>query len=584
MSFLQNRRSWMIKLSAIGIGGATFQRALAHKAVESGVVTPAMIQDSQWIADIELTDEEKERLLKQLQAQSEHERQLRKVELDTDVGPATAFSPYFFAENLPEDSSRAVEAKTQNQEQVAAWNIQSFDATSQIDWSNSVQVAQSSIVEQAKALRSGKITSQRLAKIYLERIKRFDPILRCVVTLTEEHAIQQAKRADDMFAAGEDRGILQGIPWGAKDIIAVPPFPTTWGGKPYRDQVRPNMATVAQRLNQAGAVMLAKLSVGTYALGDVWYDATTKNPWNTTQGSSGSSAGSASAVAAGLCAFAIGSETLGSIVSPTRRCRVVGLRPSFGRVSRFGCMPLSWTMDKIGPIARYAMDCGIVLSVIQGTDGKDPTVVERPLDRIEQVDIKKLRIGFVPNQLSQSESMVLESLKQAGAQTVSFEYPNTLPQESLLAGLDVESASVFDSLFRNAQSEEDFGLWGDSFRKSQFVRGIHYVQSLRARTLLIQETERILRTMDVVLGGDDLLRTNLTGHPSMIIRCGTQNLDARTRAENDKTENPDTPPRFGPRTIKLTAKFFGDAMLVAVGKTIEAMMPPEPIMPPQFSE
>ncbi len=230
------------------------------------------------------------------------------------------------------------------------------------------------------------------------------------------------------------------------------------------------------------------------------------------------------------------------------------------------------------------MDCGIVLSAIQGTDGKDPTVVERPLDRIERVDIKKLKIGFVPNQLSQSESLVLESLKQAGAEAVSFEYPNTLPQESLLAGLDVESASVFDSLFRNAQSEEDFGLWGDSFRKSQFVRGIHYVQSLRARTLLIQETERILRTMDVVLGGDDLLRTNLTGHPSMIIRCGTQNLDARARAENDKNEKSETPPRFGPRTVKLTAKFFGDAMLVAVGTTIEAMMPPEPMMPPQFSE
>ena len=584
MSFLQNRRSWLMKLSAIGIGGATFQRALAHKAVESGAITSAMIQESQWIADIELTDAEKERLLKQLQAQSEHERQLRKVELDTDVGPATAFAPYFFAENLPEDSLQADEAKALNPKSTKTWNIQSFQAASQTDWSNSVQVAQSSIVAQAQALRSGKITSQRLAEIYLERIKRFDPILRCVVTLTEEHALQQAKRADEMFAAGEDRGILQGIPWGAKDIIAVPPFPTTWGGKPYREQVRPNMATVAQRLNQAGAVMLAKLSVGTYAMGDVWYDATTKNPWNIAQGSSGSSAGSASAVAAGLCAFAIGSETLGSIVSPTRRCRVVGLRPTFGRVSRFGCMPLSWTMDKIGPIARYATDCGIVLSAIQGTDGKDPTVVERPFDRIEQLDIKKLRIGFVPNQLSQSESMVLERLKQSGAEIVSFEYPNTLPQESLLAGLDVESASVFDSLFRNAQSEEDFGLWGDSFRKSQFVRGIHYVQSLRARTLLIQETERILRTMDVVLGGDDLLRTNLTGHPSMIIRCGTQSLDVRSRSENDKNEKSDTPPRFGPRTIKLTTKFFGDAMLVAVGKTIEAMMPPEPILPPQFAE
>ena len=584
MTISQNRRSWMIKLSAIGIGGATFQRALAHKAVESGTVTVAMIQDSQWIADIELTEDEKERLLQQLQAQSEHERQLRKVELDTDVGPSTAFVPYFFAENLPGDRPESNEATAENQKQLASWSIPAPDAKSQIDWSNVVQVAQSSIVDQANALRSGKITSQQLAKIYLERMKRFDPVLRCIVTLTEEHALQQAKRADDMFAAGEDRGILQGIPWGAKDIIAVPPFPTTWGGKPYREQVRPNMATVAQRLNQAGAVMLAKLSVGTYALGDVWYDATTKNPWNVSQGSSGSSAGSASAVAAGLCTFAIGSETLGSIVSPTRRCRVVGLRPSFGRVSRFGCMPLSWTMDKIGPIARYAVDCGIVLSAIQGPDGKDPTVVERPLKRIEQLDLKNLRIGFVPNQLSPSELLVLERLKEEGAKAVSLEYPNTVPQESLLACLDVESACVFDSLFRNAASEEDFGKWGDSFRKSQFVRGIHYVQSLRARTILIQETERILRTVDVVLGGDDLLRTNLTGHPSMIIRCGTQNLDARAPSQTEGIEPSEKPTRFGPRTVKLTAKYFGDAMLVALGNAIESMMPPEPFLPPMFSE
>ena len=579
----------MLKLSAIGIGGATFQRALAHKAVESGSVSAAMIQDSQWIADIELTDEEKEKLLKQLQAQCEHERQLRKVEMDTDLGPSTVFSPYFFAENLPEDNASkdntdVAGADTRPQERQSTWKLNSFEVTSRIDWNEPVQIAQSSIVDQAHGLRSGKITSQRLTEIYLERIKRFDPILRCVVTLTEEYALEQAKRADKLFAAGEDRGILQGIPWGAKDIIAVPPFPTTWGGKPYRDQVRPNIATVAQRLNQAGAVMLGKLSVGTYALGDVWHDATTKNPWNIAQGSSGSSAGSASAVAAGLCTFAIGSETLGSIVSPTRRCRVVGLRPSFGRVSRFGCMPLSWTMDKIGPIARYALDCGIILSAIQGVDKKDPSVVERPFDRIEQIEIKKLRFGVSLSQLSQSELIVLERLREAGAEIVSFDYPNTLPQESLLVGLDVESACVFDSLIRKAQSEEDFGKWGDSFRKSQFVRGIHYVQSLRARTLLIQETERALRNVDVVLGGDDLLRTNLTGHPSMIVRCGTQNLDNRSRSENENDQKSETPIRFGPRTIKLTSKFFGDAMLVAVGNYIEAMLPPDPVLPPMFSE
>jgi hypothetical protein len=241
-------------------------------------------------------------------------------------------------------------------------------------------------------------------------------------------------------------------------------------------------------------------------------------------------------------------------------------------------------MDKIGPIARYALDCGIILSAIQGVDKKDPSVVERPFDRIEQIEIKKLRFGVSLSQLSQSELIVLERLKEAGAEIVSFDYPNTLPQESLLVGLDVESACVFDSLIRKAQSEEDFGKWGDSFRKSQFVRGIHYVQSLRARTLLIQETERVLRNVDVVLGGDDLLRTNLTGHPSMIVRCGTQNLDNRSRSENENDQKSETPIRFGPRTIKLTSKFFGDAMLVAVGNYIEAMLPPDPVLPPMFSE
>lgn len=584
MSFLHSRRSWLLKLSAIGIGGVTFQRALAHKAVEAGSVTVAMIQDSQWIADVELTDEEKETLLKQLQAQSEHERQLRKLNLDVDVGPSTVFSPHFFAENLPEDIGPTEANSGIAKKLPVSWSIKSFTADDGIDWSNAVQVAQAGIVDQANALRSGKITSQRLTAIYLERIKRFDPILRCVVNLTEDHALEQAKQADQRFANGEDRGILQGIPWGAKDIIAVPPFPTTWGGKPYRDQVRANIATVAKRLDDAGAVMLGKLAVGTYAMGDVWHDGVTKNPWNTDQGSSGSSAGSASAVAAGLCSFALGSETLGSIVSPTRRCRVVGLRPSFGRVSRFGCMPLSWTMDKIGPIARTTLDCGIVLSAIQGIDGKDPSVVERPLEYIDKLDIQKLRVGVISKQLSPSENLVLQHLKEAGAAIVPLEYPNTLPQESMLVGLDVESACVFDTLFRNAASEEDFGLWGASFRKAQFARGIHYVQSLRARTLLIQETERVLRTVDVVLGGDDLLRTNLTGHPSMIVRCGTQPLSPRNRNNNPKQETPENPETFAPRTIKLTARFFQDAMLVAVGDFIEKHLPPEPLLPPMFTD
>ena len=573
----------MVKLSAIGIGGLTFQRALAHKAVSSGAVTAQMIQDAQWIADIELSDAEKDALIKQLQSQTENERKLRQVPMDADLGPASVFSPHFFAEHLPEDIQTNDAA---NKETVVqrSWRFETSNANSNaVDWNDEVAVAQTGIIEQAAALRSGKITSVRLAEIYLGRLKKYDPILRCVITLTESLALQQARRADQELASGKDRGLLHGIPWGAKDIIAVPPFPTTWGGNPYREQVRPNIATVAQRLNDARAVMLGKLSVGTYALGDVWYDATTKNPWNVSQGSSGSSAGSSSAVAAGLCTFALGSETLGSIVSPSRRCRVMGLRPSFGRVSRFGCMPLSWTMDKIGPIARHALDCGIVLNAIQGIDGKDPSVVDRSFVWPTNFDVGRLRVGVTESQLSASERIVLEQLKGDGVQIVPIEYPNTIPQEALLVGLDVESAAMFDGLFRGTESEADFGLWGQAFRRSQFVRGIHYVQSMRARTLLIQETERVLRGVDVVLGGDDLLRTNLTGHPSMVVRCGSQELDARTTPDNENGAKVDAPKKFGPRTIKLTAKFFNDAMLVAIADYIQRKLPPEPVLPPMFS-
>ncbi|MEQ1827206.1 MAG: amidase [Pirellula sp.] len=578
-----SRRSWLVRLSAIGIGGVTFQRALAHKAVQCPAVTIQMIEEAQWIADVELTDKEKEALMRQLQSQSDNERKLRQLEMDVDLPPASVFSPHFFAENLPEDV-RANPVQPTDRVQDSTWYGLQPNDVGGVDWSNDNQVSQTSVVQQARAIRSGKTTSLRLTELYLARLKKFDPILRCVVTLTEELALHQAKQADQELATGKDRGLLHGIPWGAKDIMAVPPFRTTWGGKPFREQIRPDMATVVRKLNDAGAVMLGKFSVGTYALGDVWYDATTKNPWNVSQGSSGSSAGSASAVAAGLCTFALGSETLGSIVSPSMRCRVVGLRPSFGRVSRFGCMPLSWTMDKVGPLARYALDCGIVLEAIQGPDGKDASVVQRPLKWPSQFDIRTLRVGVTESELSPSEQIVLDKMKSDGAQIVPIKYPTGIPQQALMCGLDVESAAVFDKLFRNAESEEDFGRWGGSFRKSQFVRGIHYVQSLRARTMLIQETERVLRGVDIVLGSDDLLRTNLTGHPSMIVRCGTQEIETRNRGESEPKDTPDEPKKYGPRTIKLTAKFFADAMLVAVANYIEAAIPPTPILPPMFSE
>lgn len=454
-----------------------------------------------------------------------------------------------------------------NQNKSAAWTGKTNRLSRLLEsWNNPLRCA-------------GKVTSQRLTEIYLGRLKKYDPVLRCVVTLTEELAIQQAKQADKELKEGTDRGLLHGIPSGAKDIIAVPPFPTTWGAKPYRETVRPNLATVAHRLNDAGAVMLGKLSVGTLAMGDIWHDGTTKNPWNVEQGSSGSSAGSCSAVAAGLCTFALGTETLGSIVSPARRCRVMGLRPSFGRVSRYGCMTLAWSMDKVGPIARYAIDCGIVLNAVHGTDGLDPTVVDRPLIWPSQFDIKNLRVGYVASQLSESEQLVFEKLESGGATMVPIEFPQTIPQQALMVGLDVESAAMHDPLFRTAESDSDMGLWGTSFRKSQFARGVHYIQSMRARTMLIQETELVLRNVDVLLGSDDLLRTNLTGHPSMVVRFGSQELTNPRREKTQQESEKSKPIVMAPRVLKLTSKFFGEAMLIAVADYIERQMPSKPVLP-----
>jgi hypothetical protein len=242
-------------------------------------------------------------------------------------------------------------------------------------------------------------------------------------------------------------------------------------------------------------------------------------------------------------------------------------------------MTLAWSMDKVGPIARYAIDCGIVLNAIQGTDGLDPTVVDRPLTWPSQFEIKKLRVGYVPSQLAESERLVFEKLESNGATMVPVEFPQRIPQQALMVGLDVESAAMHDTLFRTAESDSEMGLWGPSFRKSQFARGIHYIQSMRARTMLIQETERILRDVDVLLGSDDLLRTNLTGHPSMVVRFGSQELTNSRRERNPQDEDRSKPVVSAPRVLKLTSKYFGEAMLVAVADFVERQMPPRPILP-----
>jgi Asp-tRNA(Asn)/Glu-tRNA(Gln) amidotransferase A subunit family amidase len=396
--------------------------------------------------------------------------------------------------------------------------------------------------------------------MYLDRLKQFDPVLHCVVSF-HEGALDQARRADEELRSGTDRGMLHGIPWGAKDIIAIPGMPTTWGAVDYRDRHRGPLATVAAKMENSGAVLLAKLSVGTLAWGDRWFREMTRNPWEPGKGSSGSSAGSASAAVAGLCGFAIGSETLGSIVSPCRVCCVTGLRPSFGRVSRFGCMTLGWSMDKIGPIARNVEDCAYVFAAMMGADGLDPTVVERPFAwPIEQWDIKKLRVGLRAKPRG-TEKRVADLMAAAGATLVELDFEPEPRMAAMADAISIEAGTMHSPLFEAAEADTQVGEWGPTFREAQFCSAIDYVQSMRARTELIRKTEAKLRTVDFLIGDGDLTRMNLTGHPSLVVAFG----------ENETRQRPNT--------IVLTAKYFDEANLLAAGDWLQSQRPPSPKTP-----
>jgi Asp-tRNA(Asn)/Glu-tRNA(Gln) amidotransferase A subunit family amidase len=412
----------------------------------------------------------------------------------------------------------------------------------------------------AAGLRAKKFTSLQLTQMYLDRLRKYDPLLKCVVTFNEL-AIDHARQADAELTNGNDKGILHGIPWGAKDIIAVPGMPTTWGAVDYQDTVRDGTATIAQRMNDAGAVLLAKLSVGTLAWGDQWFRAMTRNPWDPDKGSSGSSAGSASAAVAGLVGFAIGSETLGSIVSPTRICCTTGLRPTFGRVSRHGCMTLGWSMDKIGPIARFVDDCAAIFPFMIGGDGLDATVVERPFAMPEQSwNVKSLRVGL-PSNARSSEKRIAELLESHGAKLVPLDLP---PDPRILAMTDaitVEAATMHGDLFERITEDSQVGKWGPTFREAQFCSAIDYVRALRARVDLIQKTETALSDVDLLIGDGDLARMNLTGHPSLVVSFG---------------ENAE---RKRPNTVVLTARLFAESMLLATGAWIQNQLPATPSKP-----
>jgi Asp-tRNA(Asn)/Glu-tRNA(Gln) amidotransferase A subunit family amidase len=359
--------------------------------------------------------------------------------------------------------------------------------------------------------------------------------------------MKQAKAADAEIAAGRYRGALHGIPWGAKDLIAYPGYATTWGAIPFKTQTIDTKATVAARLDAAGAVLAAKLSLGALAMGDRWFDVMTRNPWNKVQGSSGSSAGSAAAVAAGLVGFAIGSETLGSIVSPCRRCGATGLRPTFGRVSRHGCMTLAWSMDKLGPIARSVEDCALIFGAIHGADGYDASAVDRPFHWPSRREAKSFTVGYFEQGAPADEREELRVLRDLGMRLVPLKMPDKLPVRAMSLILSVEAAAAFDELTRQGITE-GLNEWPRIFKQARFVPAVAYLQANRVRTLLVQEMEKMIEPVDAYVGGDDLTITNLTGHPSVVLPNGLRERDGVQR----------------PGSLTFTGRLYGETELLAI--------------------
>jgi Asp-tRNA(Asn)/Glu-tRNA(Gln) amidotransferase A subunit family amidase len=433
-------------------------------------------------------------------------------------------------------------------------------------------------------IENRKLTSERLTEIYLRRIARFDPKLRCVITLLHDHALQQARQADAEIASGHYRGPLHGIPWGAKDLLDTANIPTTYGAEPFRNRIPGADSAVVQRLNAAGAVLLAKLSLGALALNDIWFDGQTMNPWLLEEGSSGSSAGPGAAIAAGLVAFAIGSETGGSIVSPSMRCGVTGLRPTFGRVPRTGAMTLCWSLDKLGPMARSVEDTMLVLDAISGPDPGDLASVASTLPFNPAAPVAGLRVGYFPSWMKSDpatdvDRAALETVRRLGMTPVEVTLPDW-PYDSLNLILFAEAAAAFEELTLSHQIDELKAqvpdAWPNVFRQSRFLSAVDFVQTDRLRRKVAQEMARVFSQVDLLLvpslRDEMLVISNFTGHPSLTLRAGFVQV---SEARSDWAPDPShplprfSPPRRVPHGVTLIARLFDETTLAQAGLALE---------------
>lgn len=552
------RRRFLQVVPAAMVGSLAVP-ALAQQAQAPPRLDKATLDCAEKVFGIDFTDAEEEQMVRGVSRNLDTFEQLRQMDIPLDTEPAVTFRPYVPGKKPRPGATPG--ARITIATPAPAARRASLD-----------ELAFLPVTALAPLIRRREVSSTDLTTLYLERLKKFGPKLNCVVTLTEELALAQAAAADREIRAGRYKGPLHGIPWGAKDLFATKGIPTTWGAGPFQNQVFDYDATIVERLRDAGAVLVAKLSMGALAQGDNWFRGQTKNPWNPEDpspqrsGSSGSSAGPGSATAAGLVGFAIGTETRGSIISPSSANGVTGLRPTYGRVSRFGAMALSWTMDKVGPMCRSVEDCALVFNAIYGPDNRDDTVIDAPFTWSPDVPLAKLRIGYIKAEfepqpagrgraggagapagggrgggLSPEEQQrqreerlqiytdALEVYRKAGARLEPIELPAAITGVSSTIGfvLSVEAAAAFDDLTRSKDiADTSLGNWPNTFRTHRFVPAVEYIRAQRARTLLIREMDTLMSQYDAFLSttsSSTVGLTNLTGHPAVALKAGFQN-------------------------------------------------------------